>query len=413
MKRMNYKNILVNILHLLFWMVSINTWYYVFNPGVESATAVQGLTDDWFDFFLINSLFFIYCLLPFIWFAKRTKKWLKILCSIIFLIPVLYFLTVWILPKADKDNLSLVTDFFFSSYMYVIVFHVTIILAVYYNLRVLIHRFLMRSRFGLYLSYFSGLTIIAAVLNYALFNFGFDLLLPGLYFISYFRIWELIIIVAAYLIVTTLLFLIWQYALMLIANKEKAQHELSALKAQINPHFLFNNLNTIYSMASKNDEKTKDVILKLSDFLRFVLYDTSSDTILLEKEVEMIRTYVDLQQERIDPGITPVILDVEGDFGNTRIAPFLLLPFVENCFKHGIGKDPGKIQIDIRLKGKRLLFKTENRVALREKTGNEENGGIGIRNVEKRLNLLYPGRHSLQLEENAGVFRTALSVDLP
>jgi two-component system, LytTR family, sensor kinase len=412
MKRINYKKYLVNILHLLFWMVSINTWYYIFNPGVESATVIQGLNEDWFDFFLINSVIFFYCLLPFCWLVKRTKKWLKILCSIIFLIPVIYFLIVWINPKADKDELSFVRDFIFSSYMYVIVFHVTIILAVYFNLRNLIPRFLMLGRFSLYLLYFSGLTIVAALLNYSLFNFGFDLLFPGLYFISYFRIWELFIIVSVYLAVTTLIFLIWQYALMLIANKEKAQHELFALKAQINPHFLFNNLNTIYSMASKNDENTKDIILKLSDFLRFVLYDTSSETILLEKEVEMIRTYVDLQKERIDPEITPVILSVEGDFGTTRIAPFLLLPFVENCFKHGIGKNPGKIQIDIRYEGKRLLFKTENSVALREKTGNGENGGIGINNVEKRLNLLYPGRHSLQLEENEGIFMAVLSVEL-
>jgi LytS/YehU family sensor histidine kinase len=200
--------------------------------------------------------------------------------------------------------------------------------------------------------------------------------------------------------------------MILIANKEKAQHELSALKAQINPHFLFNNLNTIYSLASKNDTHTKDIILKLSDFLRFVLYDTSSETILLEKEVEMIKTYIDLQKERIDPVITPVTFLTEGDFGTIRIAPFLMLPFVENCFKHGIGKTPGNIQIDLRLDGKHLLFKTENRIFLREKTGNGENGGIGINNVEKRLNLLYPGRHSLYLEEKEGMFRVTLSVEL-
>jgi LytS/YehU family sensor histidine kinase len=213
-------------------------------------------------------------------------------------------------------------------------------------------------------------------------------------------------------VLTTIVFLVWQYAVMLIANREKAQNELRALKAQINPHFLFNNLNTIYSLASQKDERTKDVILQLSDFLRYVLYDTSSEFIPLEKEVEIIRTYVELQKERVNPLITQVTLTMEGNFGSTDITPLLLLPLAENCFKHGIGKEPGKILIYIGFTGKQLQFTTENTIALREKTGKEENGGIGIKNVEKRLNLLYPNRHSLHFEEKEGIYKLELKVDL-
>jgi LytS/YehU family sensor histidine kinase len=199
---------------------------------------------------------------------------------------------------------------------------------------------------------------------------------------------------------------------MLIANRNKAQNELSALKAQINPHFLFNNLNTIYSMASKNDQRTADVILKLSDFLRYVLYDTSSETIPLEKEVDIIRTYVSLQKERVHPEITRIELITEGNFKDAGIAPLLLLPLAENCFKHGKGKEAGAIQIYMGFDGKHLIFKTENKIALREKTNGQENGGIGINNVEKRLQLIYPGHHSMEYGEKDGIFKLEMKIEL-
>jgi LytS/YehU family sensor histidine kinase len=199
---------------------------------------------------------------------------------------------------------------------------------------------------------------------------------------------------------------------MLVERRDAARNELSALKAQINPHFLFNNLNTIYSMASQNDQRTSDVILKLSDFLRYVLYDTACEIIPLEKEVEIIRTYVGLQKERVNPEITQVIFTTEGSFEGVNIAPLLLLPLAENCFKHGISKNYSTIQIFIGYNGKQLLFKTENRIALREKTDVEDNGGIGIKNVEKRLHLIYPNRHSLEYHEKDGVFSLEMKIEL-
>ena len=407
-----YKNQLIIAMHLLFWMISINAWNIVFNPGVESVSPIKGLSGDWPDLLLINSLFYIYCLLPFIWFFKKTWKWIRITCTILFLVPVIYLLYQLILPAAKRTDISLFTDFFISAFLYTLVFHLTIAAAVYYNLKILIARYLTRSKFSIYLLFFLAVTCLAAVANYALFDYCIDQIFPNLYFISYFKVWELILIVGAYLVFTTIVFLVWQYAGLLIANREKVKNELLALKAKINPHFLFNNLNTIYSLASKKDERTKDVILQLSDFLRYILYDTASESISLEKEVEVIRTYVQLQKERVNPSITEVALTLEGNFGNADISPLLLLPLAENCFKHGIGKEPGKIVIYIGFDGKQLLFTTENTIALREKAGEEENGGIGINNVEKRLNLLYPDRHSLHFEEKDGVYRVEMKVDL-
>ncbi|MCK9410893.1 MAG: sensor histidine kinase [Prolixibacteraceae bacterium] len=412
MKISKYKNQMVILMHLLFWMLSINCWNIVFNPGVETTGAIKGLQDYWFDLFLLNALFFFYCCIPFVWYAKRAAKWLKIGLSVLFLVPLFYVLFEYLQPSKNRDDISFFTDFFLSGFMYVVVFHLTIALAVYYNLNVLVCKYLKNSKFWIYILTVLILVIVASVLNFILFDYVFDTMFPELFFVSYYELWELLIIVGSYLILTTGAYLVWQYAVVLIANRNKAQNELSALKAQINPHFLFNNLNTIYSMAVQKDEKTKDVILQLSDFLRYVLYDTSSNFIPLEKEVEIIRTYVELQKARLNPEISTVILTTEGNFTSQQIAPLLLLPLAENCFKHGTGRDNGVIQIHIGLKGKQLHFTTENPVAPREKSVEAELEGIGINNVEKRLNLIYPDRYSLQFGEKEGVFSVEMKIEL-
>ncbi len=410
MKITKYKNQLITALHLLFWILSINGWNMVFNPGVESTGVINGVQDYWAILMLLNFIIYLFCLLPFVWVIPKARKWMKISATVLFLLSIIYLIYEKFLP-ATKDDDSLF-DYFIAGFLYAVVFHLTIAGAVYFNLRVLVNRYLKMSKFGHYILTVLVLIIVSAITNYGLFNFVIDKIFPSLYFISYFEIWELVVIVTGYLLFTTVVLLIWQYAGMLIANRDKAQHELFALKAQINPHFLFNNLNTIYSMASKNDLKTTEVILQLSDFLRYVLYDTASEFIPLEKEVEIIKTYVELQKSRINPEITTVNLTVEGEFGDVRITPLLLLPLAENCFKHGVGKDPGTIELNIALEGKRLHFVTSNAVAIREPNGEGENGGIGINNVEKRLNLLYPNKHSLHYIEKEGLWRLEMFIEL-
>jgi hypothetical protein len=412
MKIIPSKRYFVNLLHAMFWFISFNLWTVVLNPGVESVSVFQGFEIEWDSILVINLVFLLYCALPFVWRIRRASRWIKVPFSVLFIIPLGYVLLQLIKPDENKEDVVAFLDYFIKNFMYVIVFHLTIIVAVYFNLKVLIKRYLSQSKFGNYLTYALGLCIATAILNFSLFDYCIDLLFPHFYYISYFRIWELVLIVAGYLIFTSSLFLIWQYAQMLIANRDAARNQLSALKAQINPHFLFNNLNTIYSMAEQKDERTSEVILKLSDFLRYILYDTSAETIPLEKEVEIIRTYVELQKERVTPERTDIQFVAEGNFEQANIAPLLLLPLAENCFKHGVGKDPGTICIKISYDGKELNFSTRNQTAPREKTGNGENGGLGIQNVVKRLDLIYPDRHSLQYREKDGIFTLELEVDL-
>ena len=417
MKSFNNSKSQVIFLHLTFWAVSIFFW----NWNLLLYTSVDSSWESGWEYFIVLILYVFYqsyFFLPVIWLFKEVRLWKKITATLLFvLIPLFWYLILFEFtnlsdPKSDSSDYILASVLIFINTFYVIVFHITIIAAVIFNLKVLVPRFLNKIRFRVYLMSAIGLTILAATLNYSLFDYGIDILFPKLYYISYFKIWELYLIIAAYLLFTTIVILIWQYRQMLIARRESVQNELSALKAQINPHFLFNNLNTIYGMALQKNDRTPKVILQLSDFLRYVLYDTSSETIPLEKEVEIIRTYVNLQKERINPDITTVEFITKGDFKRVDIAPLLLLPLAENCFKYGKGKSKGLIKINIEYNGEQLQFSTANKITRREKPKAEKNSGIGLSNVEKRLNLIYPGQFTLEYGETEGIFRLKLTIKL-
>jgi len=412
MKTLKYKGQLIVALHLLFWIISFNVFNSFFSRGIASGYSMDGFDLTWMNVLYISNTILLFILMPFIWFIKGISKRIKWAVTSLPLLAIVWGILSVLFTNDQGIVFAVVLGYFLDNFLYVLIFHLTIIAAVYLNINILIKRYLSQGKFGFYVLSALGLAAIAGFMNYALFDLVIDQIFPQLFYISWFKIWELILLMIGYLAITTIVFLLWQYAMMLIENREKAQHELSALKAQINPHFLFNNLNTIYALAVKGDVRTKDVILQLSDFLRYVLYDTSSDKIDLEKEIEIIRTYIGLQRERINPNITEINLNIEGEFKGAVIAPLLLLPLAENCFKHGIGKTKGTIQIDIQYSKGQLLFHTRNKTALRENPMNQKQGGIGIKNVEKRLNLLYPDKHLLTFVENNDLFEVEMKINL-
>jgi len=412
MKTLKYKGQLIVALHLLFWIISFNVFNSFFSRGIASGYSMDGFDLTWMNVLYISNTILLFILMPFIWFIKGISKRIKWAVTSLPLLAIVWGILSVLFTNDQGIVFAVVLGYFLDNFLYVLIFHLTIIAAVYLNINILIKRYLSQGKFGFYVLSALGLAAIAGFMNYALFDLVIDQIFPQLFYISWFKIWELILLMIGYLAITTIVFLLWQYAMMLIENREKAQHELSALKAQINPHFLFNNLNTIYALAVKGDVRTKDVILQLSDFLRYVLYDTSSDKIDLEKEIEIIRTYIGLQRERINPNITEINLNIEGEFKGAVIAPLLLLPLAENCFKHGIGKTKGTIQIDIQYSKGQLLFHTKNKTALRENPMNQKQGGIGIKNVEKRLNLLYPDKHLLTFVENNDLFEVEMKINL-
>lgn len=185
--------------------------------------------------------------------------------------------------------------------------------------------------------------------------------------------------------------------------------EINLLKSQMNPHFLFNTLNGIYSLAHEKSPKTEVAILKLSEMLRYMLYESPEEKADLAKEVTYISNYIELQRMRLSDKIK-IQYEVNGNPQGLHIAPFLLITFIENAFKHGVSyARPGKINIQIRIVEKTLTLRVENPFS---ETDNFTNKGLGIKNTERRLELLYPGKYLLQTEKNGNQYLVNLKLEL-
>ncbi len=196
----------------------------------------------------------------------------------------------------------------------------------------------------------------------------------------------------------------------LSAEREKAKAELQLLKAQIHPHFLFNTLNNIYAFSLKGSDKTPVMITRLSSLLSYILYDCKSNEVLLENEIEVMKNYIDLEKERYGNKLE-VSVNIEGEVQGKYIAPLLLLPFIENAFKHGTSAqlDNPWLSIDIAVKNSLLQCKIVN--SKNEHTGTSQ-PGIGIENVRKRLSYLYKDKHELKLSDEGNFFVVSLMLEL-
>ena len=196
-------------------------------------------------------------------------------------------------------------------------------------------------------------------------------------------------------------------------QKEKLETEMKFLRSQINPHFLFNALNNIYSLSVLEPERTPDYLLKISGMLRYMLYECNADTVPLSKEVEYLRNYVDIGQLKDSRGLN-IELQLPGEDSQLPVAPLLFVPFVENAFKHSRIEDVDKGWIRIQLEvgeDKQVHFRVEN--SLPDTAGAKDPAsGIGLRNVRRRLELLYPERHELRVEEKEDTFCVSLKLEL-
>jgi two-component system sensor histidine kinase AlgZ len=194
------------------------------------------------------------------------------------------------------------------------------------------------------------------------------------------------------------------------AEKEKVTAELQLLKAQVHPHFLFNTLNNIYSFSLEQSPKTPGLILKLSSLLSYMLYDCKTEEVLLEKEIETMRNYIDLEKERYGNKIE-ISWDIEGNVKDKYIAPLLLLPFLENAFKHGTSEQLEKpwLSVDMSVKQDTLKCKIANS---KNEFAPVSEQGIGIQNVKKRLSFIYPGKHELKINDEGNFFVASLWVEL-
>lgn len=200
-----------------------------------------------------------------------------------------------------------------------------------------------------------------------------------------------------------------------VLRREKTEAELQLLRSQVNPHFLFNTLNSLYALARSNSQQTADAVMRLSNILRFAVYESSGIQIELAKELALIRDYIALEKLRYAEGRVEIRLHESIVDSNVRIAPMLLLPLVENAFKHGVSqlREKSFIEIDIHLAEDVVDMRVSNSYDTNNHTVSlPHQGGVGLQNVQKQLALLYPGSSSLSIQPDGSVFRVHLHVHL-
>lgn len=194
------------------------------------------------------------------------------------------------------------------------------------------------------------------------------------------------------------------------AENEKVRIELESLRSQVHPHFLFNTLNNLYSLTLSSSPSASLVVVHLSDLLRYMLYECEEPEVPVEKELQMLKKYIELEKLRYGDRLD-VAFSVGGNIKHLAISPLLLLPFVENSFKHGVSEqlDQCWINIHVHVENNLFLFQVSN-----SRTGRDENifGGLGMENVKRRLSLLYPETHSLTITEEDEIYAIKLELTL-
>lgn len=194
-------------------------------------------------------------------------------------------------------------------------------------------------------------------------------------------------------------------------ENEKLTSELNFLKAQINPHFLFNTLNNLYYLAYTKSDNTPEVVAKLSQMMRYMIYDSNHTKVLLSKEIEYMQNYISLERLRLNDQI-PIDFHISGSIENRWISPLIFITFLENAFKHGVSNNNPKawVKVSIRLDQNQCIYTVEN--SKPEKSDVHEKSGIGLQNVQRRLELSYPGQFNLTTEDKNNVYFVQLTLTL-
>lgn len=320
--------------------------------------------------------------------------------------PVFWVLSIYVIGNYFSiSNFLKFIDFFYS-----FLFHIPLFFLVYVNLRVLIPKFLQKGQYILYA--LSTLLLIGA--SYLLHELTFEILLPLLpteyYMVSFTDLEVLLTIFAIYLVSSSLIKLSKSWYTLQQVEKEKLSIELNSLKTQVNPHFLFNSLNSIYSQALAKSDQTAETVLELSNLLRYMLYEVGEDQVELTKELEMMENYIELQKLRLEKDAN-VRFNISRDVASQKIAPLLFFPLVENAFKHGAKGDSSNtfVHIDLRI-DEDLHFSIKNNKGKVDDMEEGRYGGIGLDNVKRRLALIYPNQYDLDIRDGETEFEVKLTL---
>ncbi|CAN5306270.1 hypothetical protein BH20BAC1_BH20BAC1_16410 [soil metagenome] len=324
---------------------------------------------------------------------------------------LLFFLPYLLRPSHDEGssrNTARDTGFF---YQYIVNF-LTWIAIFYFHSYYLIPSYLNKKRYKLYILILIPLMVIMFGINWL----NFKIFLPGFHFsfrgfISFYFL-PLLFILSVSMAIT--LFQNKLKADQLAQSRENAnlKTELAFLRSQISPHFMFNVLNNMVALARKKSDLLEPSLFKLSSLLRYMLYETDEDEVQLSKEIEYLNNYIDLQLQRFGSKVS-LVSNLEKTDSKLLIAPMLLIPFVENAFKHGTGlKEKGEINIELHSQAHKIEFIVTNRFDNRGNETKDKDSGIGLQNVKRRLDLLYPERHSLQMRNQNNYFTVILRLNL-
>jgi sensor histidine kinase YesM len=287
--------------------------------------------------------------------------------------------------------------------------HIAVLIPPVYLHFYILEKFFLNRRFGIYIAL---LLVILLGFGFAA-NFVFEKYFAykgGLFAALYFVGFAVVVSTAARLFKKA----IRQRLEIQEAQSKQLQTELNLLKAQINPHFLFNTLNNLFGMARNQDAATAEGISRLSHLMRYMIHDSQVDRIDLDKEVEQVRRLIDLQKLRFsaDDDIDIDFL-VVGETNKIQIPPMILIPFVENAFKHGISLDKASfVHIVLKAQEERLEFSVKNSTHAPRQKRKESEAGLGLSNVRRRLELLFPGRHDLKIHDSDEAFEVSLSIEL-
>lgn len=317
----------------------------------------------------------------------------------------------WVFSIYVIGNYFSISNFLkFIDFYYSFLFHIPLFFLVYINLRILIPKFLQRGQYILYS--LSAILLIGGA--YLLHELTFEILLPLLpteyYMVSFTDVEVLLTIFIIYLISSSLIKLSKSWYTLQQVEREKLSIELNSLKTQVNPHFLFNSLNSIYSQALAKSDQTAETVLELSNLLRYMLYEVAEDQVELTKELEMMENYIELQKLRLEKDAN-VKFNISGDVASQKIAPLLFFPLVENAFKHGAKGDSSNafVHIDLRI-DENLHFSIKNNKGKVDDMEEGRYGGIGLENVKRRLALIYPNQYDLDIRDGETEFEVKLTL---
>lgn len=284
----------------------------------------------------------------------------------------------------------------------------------YFNYLFLIPKYLLAKKYWFYFSFLLLAIVIVFLLSGAIFFFSeFN---PGVFpetNPAFEKIFPVIVVNALLLwLLSIVSSILWTaYNRLKQTENEKLSAQIASLKSQINPHFLFNTLNNIYATAIDTSPKTADMVDKLSEMMRYTMKDTQQDFVLLEDEITYISNFIELQKMRLDRSVKLEYHNLE-DIPVLRIAPMLLIPFIENAFKHGVNSEQkSHIRIETTMnKTEFQLRVVNNKVNVQRDIS--ERSGLGIENTKHRLNLIYPSKHLLVINDTEKEFFVSLYINL-